>query len=345
MKNKNNIMSFGDYMKDKALMLLIHAAALLVLSVFLLLLKNTETTVFLVDIVWCLVLGIYLLTEFYFRRRYFRELTQVLEGLEKRYLIAEVMKPSCRLEDKLYWEILRKSNKSVMEKIQELEKGQKEYKEYIESWIHEVKTPITAAHLICENHKEEHTKRLLLELDEIENEVEKILYYVRMEQVYQDYLIHPVDLREAVLSAIRTEKRHLIQCGMQIELDMESTIVSTDEKWVEFIIKQIFFNSMKYRKAAGAKLRIYTVIKEKQKSLVIEDNGPGIAKEDLGRIFEKGFTGKNGRKENSHATGMGLYLCSRLCEKLEIGICCESEKENYTRMILTFPDSDYNKIM
>lgn len=337
-------MVFGDYCKSKASVLLINAGALMVLSVFLLLLKNTGTTVFLIAAVWVLTLGIYLLAEYYFRRKYFRELQMVLEELPQRYLIAEVMKPGHRPEDRLYWEILRKSNKSVMEEIHKLEDRQKEYQEYIESWIHEVKTPITAVHLICENHKEEYTKRILLELDEIENEVEKILYYARMEQVYRDYLIHPVNLREAVLAAIRTEKRHFIQCGLQIDLDLEDTTVSTDEKWVEFILKQIFSNSMKYRRSEGARLRIYAENGEKQINLVIEDNGCGISEEDIGRIFEKGFTGKNGRRSNSHATGMGLYLCRRLCEKLEIGISCESEKGRYTRMILTFPDSDYNKM-
>lgn len=337
-------MRFWDYCKDKASVLLLNAAAMMALSVFLFLLKNTETTVFLIVAVWVTVLGVYLLVEYYFCSKYFRELAAVLEELEQKYLIAEVMKPAHRLEDKLYWEILRKSNKSVIEKIHELEDSQKEYKEYLESWIHEIKMPITAAHLICENHKEEHTKRILLELDKIENDVEKILYFVRMEQVYQDYLIHPVNLRKVVMSAIRAEKRRFIQYGLQIELKMEDTVVSTDEKWVEFILKQIFSNSMKYRKSTGAVLNIYTEKGEKQKSLILEDNGCGISEEDMGRIFEKGFTGKNGRMENSHATGMGLYLCKRLCEKLGIGIFCESEPGIYTRMILTFPDSDYNQI-
>lgn len=337
-------MGFWDYCKDKAPVLLLNVAALMTLSVFLLLLKNTQTAVFLIAAVWIFVLGVYLLVEYYFRRKYFQELTEVLEELEQKYLIAEVMKPAHSLEDKLYWEILRKSNKSVIEKIHELEDSQKEYKEYLESWIHEIKTPITAAHLICENHKDEHTKRILLELDEIENDVEKILYFVRMEQVYRDYLIHPVNLREVVLSAIRAQKRRFIQCGLQIDLDMEETLVSTDEKWVEFILKQIFSNSMKYRKTENASLRIYTEKGEKQKSLILEDNGCGISEEDIERIFEKGFTGKNGRMENSHATGMGLYFCKRLCEKLGIGIFCESEPGIYTRMILIFPDSDYNRI-
>ena len=268
----------------------------------------------------------------------------VLEELDQRYLIAEVMKPGPRLEDRLYWEILKRSNKSVMEKIHEVEDSQKEYKEYVEAWIHEVKTPIAAARLICENRRDEGFRRVLTELDEIENEVEKILYFARMDRVYQDYLIHPVNLRKEVLSAIQGEKRHFIQCGMEISLDMEDLIVSTDEKWVEFILKQIFSNSMKYKKDTEARMKIYVEKGENRKSLILEDNGLGIRAEDLSRIFDKGFTGENGRLKNSHATGMGLYLCQKLCEKLEIGISCQSEPGTGTRMILTFPDSDHNKL-
>lgn len=336
-------MQFWNYMKSKVTVLLINVAALLCLAVFLLLLKTSETAVVLIVVVWILVLAVYFFVDYRVRRTYFQELMTVLEELDQRYLIAEIMKPGHRLEDKLYWEILRKSNKSVIEKIHDLENSQKEYKEYLESWIHEVKTPITAIHLTCENHKEEYTKQILVELDEIENEVEKVLYYARMEQVHQDYLVHPVNLRETVLSAIRMEKRHFISSGLQIDLDMGDTVVSTDEKWVIFILKQIFSNSMKYRKDTEAKLHIYMEHGKRQKSLILEDNGWGISEGDMGRIFEKGFTGENGRRENSRATGMGLYLCKRLCDKLGIGLICESKKDKYTRMILTFPDSDHNK--
>ena len=238
-------MKFWDYCKDRAGVLLANAAGLLVLSVYLLLLNTTGTAVFLIDVVWISVLAVWLLVRWHFRRKYFQEIFDTLEGLDQRYLIAEVMRPAPGLEDRLYWEILRKSNKSVIEKIREMENSQREYKEYIESWIHEVKTPITAAHLICENHKDGYTRQIMTELDEIGNEVEKVLYYARMERVDRDYLIRPVSLRSIVLSAICGEKRHLIRCGMQIDLDIDEDIsVSTDEKWVEFILKQIFSNIM-----------------------------------------------------------------------------------------------------
>ncbi|MBB5264775.1 signal transduction histidine kinase [Catenibacillus scindens] len=337
-------MSFKDYLKSRASVLLINGAALLVLSVYLLLLKNPGAAVVVIVAGWFLVLAIYFFVRFYSMKKYFEELLDVLDGLDQRYLIAEVMKPGKRLEDRLYWEILRKSNKSVIEKIHSLEEEQKNYKEYIESWIHEVKTPITAAKLICENHKSPQTKQILTELDVIENEVEKVLYYARMEQVHKDYHIHRVNLKDVVLAAIRDEKRHFIQCGMVIDLDMEDTFVSADEKWVEFMLRQIFSNSIKYRRESEGKIKIYVERGANKIFLIVEDNGLGIVPEDLGRIFEKGFTGKNGRRDKSRATGIGLYLCRRLCQKLGMGISCDSWPGSYTKMILTFPDSDFNRI-
>ena len=337
-------MRFADYLKSKAPVMLLNGAALLVLSLFLLLTGTMETAVLLIAVVWVICLAGYFLVEFGIRRRYFQEILSVLDGLDQKYLVAEIARPGRRLEDRLYWEILRRSNKSVIETVHRLQNSQKEYREYIESWIHEVKSPITAAQLICANQRDETSRRLAAELDEIGNEVEKVLYLARLDAVYQDYRIHPVNLKETVLSVIRMEKRHLIQCGMQIDLQMDPVLVSTDEKWVEFILKQFFSNSMKYRRETGPRITVRVKMGEKQKSLIVEDNGCGIAPEDRMRIFDKGFTGKNGRQENSRATGMGLYLSRKLCEKLGIGIACESEPGAYTRMILTFPDSDYHSL-
>ena len=121
-------MSFREFCKSKAGVLLLNAGALLLLSVYLFMLKNTGTAVFIIIIFWILALCVYLLAEYFSRRKYFRELLSVLEELDQRYLIAEVMKPGPRLEDRLYWEILKRSNKSVMEKIHEVEDSQKNIK-------------------------------------------------------------------------------------------------------------------------------------------------------------------------------------------------------------------------
>lgn len=343
-------MRLRDYIRDKAGLLLLNGAGMLLLSVFLTASGNHMSVSILILIAWILVLFVYFGGQYLSRRKYFQELQQLLEELDERYLLAEVMKPSWRLEDRINREILRKSNKSVIEKIHQLEDEQREYKEYIEGWIHEAKIPITAMSLICKNlsaaisgndQEKAYIRRLEMELGKMENQVEMVLYYARMERAYQDYLIRKTPLRPVVLDAIRRNRLYFMENRMQIDLQMEEVSVSTDEKWVLFLLNQIFSNCIKYHRESGARVLIYTKRQEKNLSLIIEDNGCGIKQEEIGRIFQKGFCGSNGRK-NQHATGMGLYLCKRLCDKLEIGIRAESQEDQYTRVILTFPDSDFN---
>lgn len=363
-------MRFGDYIKDKTGILLLNGAGMLLLAVFLFSLGNPASAIMLIIIAWLLILFVYVCVHYLSRRRYFNELQQLLDELDARYLLAEVMKPSWRLEDQIYREILRRSNKSVIETIHQLEEEQREYKEYIESWIHEAKTPITAMHLICENLgndnddqpqdpnsgackkpayaeqsavQKAYIHRLKMELGKMENLVEMVLYYARMERAYQDYLIVKTPLRRVVLDAIRKNRIYFLENQMQIDLQMDEVSVSTDEKWVLFLLNQIFSNCIKYRRKSGAKISIYTKRQEHSLSLIVEDNGCGMKPEEIGRIFQKGFSGTNGR-QNQHSTGIGLYLCQRLCDKLDIGIRAESEYQQYTRIILTFPDSTFQKL-
>lgn len=332
-----------EYLKDHAMMLLAHITGIFLLSLYLYLIGNSTTDIALIAVTWIGAVLLFLFVDFHRRRAYFKRLGKLLEDLDNKYLISEVMEPSARLEDRLYREVLRKSNKSVIEKINALEDSQKEYREYIETWIHEVKLPLTAAILICENNKDDKSKRLLSELLKIEKQVQQVLFYARMEYTSQDYLIHKVELRNMVLTAINANKQYFIQSGMQISLELseETPIwVSSDEKWVVFILDQIFSNCLKYRREENPCIRICAVRGKQQVSLIVEDNGIGIAKEEIRRVFDKGFTGKNGRI-GKKSTGIGLYLCMGLCRRLGIGLSCESEEGIFTRILLTFPDSDF----
>lgn len=337
-------MNIWDYIKDKAVVILVNITGLMVLSGFIWLSGCSKESVCLIIIAWLFLLLILGSVDFYRRRKHFKHIHNVLNQLDKRYLIAEMVTPGYRLEDKLYFEIMRKSNKSIMDTVNELEREQRDYREYLESWVHDVKTPITSLELICANNPDENTKQIQSELGKINNMIDIILYYARMEKAYKDYHIHEVDLKKTVVMAIQSNKQYFLQNQMQVMLEMEETLVSTDEKWVEFLLTQIFTNAMKYRKEENAYVKIYTKPQKNQMQLMIEDNGIGIAKEDIGRIFEKGFTGKNGRT-GKKSTGMGLYLCRELCDKLDIGIFCESVEGEYTRIGLIFPDADFSKIV
>lgn len=339
-------MKLHDYLKDKGLVLLVNAAGLFFLSLFLRLSAVRTGDILIICIFWFLILTIWLAADFYRSRKHFCHLFTLLAELDQSYLISEVMEASPRLTDRLYREIIRSSNRSVIEKIHALEDCQRDYKEYIEQWIHEVKLPLTAARLLCENQPCQEDRKLLMELGKIEKKVDQVLFYARMEHAYQDYLIHPVNLRKTVLTAIAENKAYFIQSAMQIDFALPEeppVIVSTDEKWVVFLLGQVFANSIKYCRKEGALVRIYVQRGKQKLTLIVEDNGLGIPAEDLGRIFDKGFTGKNGRT-GAKSTGIGLYLCKRLCDKLGIGLSCESVEGQFTRILFTFPDSDFQKI-
>ena len=220
-----------------------------------------------------------------------------------------------------------------VEQIGEVERERLEYKEYIEQWIHEIKTPITAMKLLCENHRTDWTKELLLELEKTNRFTEQALYYARSEHTEKDYSVREMALSQVVHQAIADNKYLLLQGGMRLEVEEMQDTVYSDEKGVRFILNQLIANAVKYRTEQPV-LRISTHKRQDQVVLVVEDNGIGIAASDLPRIFEKGFTGQNGRMVQQ-STGIGLYLCKRLCEKLGIGIAAESSEQG-TAISLAF---------
>lgn len=246
--------------------------------------------------------------------------------------------------------MLRISNKSVIEKIHALEDAQRDYREYLESWVHEIKTPITAISLLGENARKTGTggmttdaisellRSISIENSKIENCVDIILYLARSEQVYQDYLIREADLLEIVHEVLGKERLLLIRHHVQAEV-LCADKVFTDKKWIAFILNQLILNSIKYCGAAPV-LRFETRRSKNSVTLAVEDNGTGIRPEDLPQIFEKGFTGSNGR-DHENATGMGLYLCKKLCDRLGIALSAQSTYGEGTKMLLTFPLSSY----
>lgn len=165
------------------------------------------------------------------------------------------------------------------------------------------------------------------------------LYYARSDEVYKDYLIREASLQQTAEEVLAKHKYDLIICCFEAQADCPD-IVFTDVKWISFILSQLVRNAIKYHCDTQPKIRIYTEKTTHSVSLVVADNGIGIRPEDVPRIFEKGFTGANGRKDQ-RATGMGLYLCEKLCQKLGIKISAQSKKHIGTKIILEFPVSHY----
>ncbi|NBJ96728.1 sensor histidine kinase [bacterium 1xD8-48] len=339
-------MKLMPFLKDKFMFLILHIICMGALSAFLRLTGYGSTGVTLILIFWTVILALWLFITYRERKRYFDEIDKILAEVDQRYLLGELLPYSCRLEDRLYNKMMHLSNKSVIEKIRKIEDAQRDYREYIESWVHEIKTPITGIALICENRRrheavtQENLREISLENQKIENCVDKVLYYARMENVYKDFLIQKTDLQKTAEEVLAKNRLLLIRHQVRAEVHC-GDMVYTDGKWISFILNQMIGNSVKYRSESPVFL-IYTEREKDGVRLTIEDNGVGILPEELSRIFEKGFTGSNGRS-HKQATGMGLYLCKRLCERLEIGLSVQSQPGRGTKMTLDFPVSNYIK--
>lgn len=313
--------------------LLTNLAGMAALTIFLLVCGNSISAVLLILAVWTFTVSAGLGLTYWKRKRQMQQLLDMAGQLSERYLISEVMELPEQAEDRVYYQLLKMAGKSMLEQIGEVSRERLEYKEYIEQWIHEIKTPITAMKLLCENHRSAFTKDLLLELEKTSRFTEQALYYARSEHTEKDYSVREMALSLVVHQAIADNKYLLLQSGVRLEVEEFQDTVYSDEKWVRFILNQLIANAVKYRTEEPL-LRFSVHRQHDGVVLRVEDNGIGISPADLPRIFEKGFTGQNGRIVHQ-STGIGLYLCKRLCEKLGIGIAAESS-EHGTVISLSF---------
>ena len=332
-------MKLGAYIKDKCLFFIQQFVLMVLLAFFLSVTGYPKGNTLLILICWMLILLIQVLWKYQERRRYFDRMNQILEQVDQRYLLGELMPASYRLEDQIYREMIRKANKSMIERVRQTEDREKEYREYIESWVHEIKAPITAVDLMCVNHRGELTGRIRKENRRIEDFVDMALYYARSDEVYKDYMMRQVRLADIVSEALSRDKQYLIGNGVRVDADCPDEVY-TDPKWIGFILHQILQNAVKYRKGEHPYIRISSEKAEGGVRLTVEDDGIGIPKEELSRIFEKGFTGSNGRKIHA-STGMGLYLSQKLCKKLGIRLYADSVQGEWTKLSLEFPVSSY----
>ena len=181
-------------------------------------------------------------------------------------------------------------------------------------------------------------QNLLVEVENINRFTEQALYYARSEHTEKDYTVREIRIRDVVHDAIADSKYLLRKNHVTVEVEDDGKIAYMDDKWVRFILNQIISNAVKYRTEQPS-LRFSTAQKHNQVILSVEDNGIGIPQSDLPRVFEKGFTGQNGRTVHS-STGIGLYLCKRLCDKLGIGLSVCSQG-NGTSVSLIFPINDF----
>ena len=334
-------MKFRDFIKDKILLIVTVILALISIEILLLAYNIGIIAQIYIAIIIILVVGISIFVEYKNKQHFYNQLKTNMDELNEKYLISEIIKTPNFIEGKILKETIQDTGKSMLENVNYYKNIQEEYKEYIELWIHEVKIPIAVSKMIIENNKNAITKSIDEELDKVENYIEQALFYARSNAVEKDYIINKTNLKEIVSGSILKNKTTLLNEKVALELKDIEQEVYTDSKWATFIINQIIQNAIKYSKKENKKIEIYSKTKNDKVILYIKDNGIGIKKGEITRVFERGFTGENGRIVGQKSTGIGLYLCKKLCDKLGLGIELNSEKDIGTEVRIIFPKNSY----
>lgn len=336
-------MKFSDYMNDNKIFLLISFAGGLFFSVLIFSFGVGLAELVLLWVCFIIILFFTMLSGCLNQRKRVQYLLDTLDSLDQKYLIAEIAnKPEVVLE-KVYFQLMKTSLKSMTDEVAKVQRLNIEYKDFIEQWIHEIKVPITGIQLICENNKTEIMRTIITQTELIEQNVERVLFYARLGSVEKDYLIKEIFLKQCVLEVLSQNKQFLIQNGVCVHTEGIIDTVYSDNKWLCFILNQIILNSIKYRSEKPLVIQIKSQDMGSYVTLYVTDNGIGIKQSELCRVFDKGFVGSNGRM-GKKSTGIGLYLCDQLCMKLGIDINIESEVGLYTTVLLHFPKSNHLKI-
>lgn len=315
-----------EYILEKRQVLLAVALGLLIYSLVLLLYQIPPEAagygillVFIAEFVW-------LLSGFgRFRKK--QKLLRQLAGERAKDFYLRDLPESEDPKEEAYQDLIESLLKEKNRKEAEAAEKLRDMEEYYTLWVHQIKTPIAAMSLLLQEEDTPENGELSMELFRIEQYVEMVLQYLRLDSPDHDLAFRSVDVDDCVRQAVRKYARSFIR--KKIALDFQETGIETvsDEKWLVFVLEQLLSNALKYTKKGT--IRIYGG----NGFLYIEDTGIGIAPEDLPRIFEKGYTGYNGRRDKK-STGIDLYLCQEILKRLAHGITITSTLGEGTKVTL-----------
>lgn len=336
-------MKFISYIKDRMYIIVSFIIAMMFIVMLLIGFKTPlELNVAIFVIIFILLLLI-LLFDYFRKRKFYNDLLSNIANLEKAYLVLETIAEPDFYEGRLLYQALYEIDKSMAEIVNSTELQNQDFKEYIEMWIHEIKIPISSLTLMIHNNGKFDVK-VAEQIRRIEDYVDQVLYYVRGENAWKDYLIKKVKINKVINSVALKNKDDLLANKIDLIVEKSEDSVYTDAKWLEFILNQLINNSIKYKKKDNCYIKIYTQDNNGKVELVVLDNGIGIDVSDLPKVFDKTFTGKNGRGI-AKSTGMGLFIAKNLCTKLGHQIRIESKVNEYTKVIISFSNSDYYDVV
>ena len=338
-------MKFNSFLKDRLYSIVTALFCYFIILLVLLAYKSDKAIVIAITIILLVTYILLLLTDFFRKQKFYTDLLTNIENLDKAYLVLETLNRPDFYEGELLCQALYEIDKSMNENVR-IEKEQLlDNKEYIEMWIHEVKRPLASLVLTLNNQKNILDRKTKNILKRLEDYVDQVLYYVRSENSEKDYFIKEVDLSKVIKNVGIKNMDDLLDNKVEFIVDKTNYKVFTDSKWLEFILNQIINNSIKYkRNIDNSYIKIYVKDNLDITVLIIEDNGIGIKSSDIRQVFDKTFTGTNGR-EKTTSTGMGLYIAKNLCKKLGHKIEIESKENEYTRVFITFAKNKFYDVL
>ena len=338
-------MKIGVYFKDNLYKLLVFIVCYVINLLIFFAFKVDKSVIISSSFLYIVFLLLILLIPYFRKKKFYDNLLNNIASLDKSYLVLETLFKPEFYEGELLYQALYEINKSMNENVRLIEEHFQDFKEYIEMWVHEVKIPLSTLVLMSNNHKEQFDKKTKLQLKKLEDYVDQVLYYTRSENAEKDYLIKETELSKVIKNVGLKNMDDLLENQIDYIVENIQYKVLTDSKWLEFILGQIVNNSIKYkRNIDNSYIKIFVQDKQEKTTLVIEDNGIGIKESDLKQVFDKSFTGENGRN-TSYSTGMGLFIAKNMCEKLGHKIDIESVYNEYTKVYITFAKNKYYDVL
>jgi len=340
-------MSIFKYIKDSKRSILYFF--LMILIIDLILISSTDLNKSLVDIFYMNLLllsisVIFLIISYIKWRNTYKDLKKALDLEEN---IDSFSPKGNKLEHMLIRDIINLKNKEKLKETNELKDNLEEINDYIVKWVHEIKIPLSVCELISDRIEEKGdydlSKELRQELERINFLVNQVIHISRASSYSHDLVVEEVNLSTLVKSVIKNNMNSLIAKKIELEIGNLDFKIFSDRKWVYYVIEQIINNACKYVDVNG-KIEIKGQETDECVVLFIKDNGIGIPAKDIDRIFDRGFTGENGRKKGK-STGMGLYICKKIADKLNFNIEVSSQVGKYTEFKIYFYKlSDYLRV-
>lgn len=328
--------SFGVYLRSHAGFAIGAIALITVVVGIMAVTGSNASAIALVSLCEALFASAALAAGFLRDREFYQQLDLFCDSPENARYLSSILDEPRTLEGSIAYRALAVQGKAASDELAARSRDTKEYRNYVELWVHEAKTPIASAQLALSNLHGPEINKVRGDLDRIESRVEQALYYARSATLSEDFSIEELNLAAIARKACRQRSRTLIGAGVSLEFAIDDELkVLTDAKWTDFIIGQVLENSAKY----GAKtIRFESTVKDAgtKDGCVELAIGDGIPAADVPRVFDRGFTGSRGRTHHK-ATGMGLHLAAVACERMGLGLRVSSEEGTGTTVALTFP--------